>query len=105
VIKTEMNQSCLSETAESIMDKITYGNMMYFSIMFLTSKLRWGNRLGYYYIFTVPMLIPILYNMIPIKKKQRVLKFGFITVLFLGFVWVMNGVLGESGYVWSLNFR
>ncbi len=86
-------------------NKISYGNMMYFSIMFLTSRLKWGNRLGCYYLFTVPMLIPFLYDALPVKKKGKLLKYSIITVLYFGFIMVMKGILGENGYIWSLNFR
>lgn len=87
-----------------IFQKITYGNMMYFSILFLTARLRWGNRLGYYYLFTVPMLICYLYEILPVKRKGKLLKYSFITLLYVGFLIVMKGVLGENGYVWSMNF-
>ncbi len=93
-----------SERSKRSFDKILYGNMMYLSIMFLTAKLKWGNRLGYYYFFTVPMLIPCFYKALPVKEKGLLLEYGFITIMFIGFLFVMKDVLGNGGYVWSLNF-
>lgn len=52
-------------------NKIAYGQMMYFSSLFLTSNLRWSNRIGYYYTLFVPFIIVDLWKLFPTDSKTK----------------------------------
>lgn len=98
--KWKQDKVCLEKK-----NKIAYGQMMYFSLLFLTSNLRWGNRVAYYYTLFIPFVIVDLWKLLPVKSKDRkILSLIFKLVLYICFLIVMNGQLGEAGYQWSLNF-
>lgn len=85
--------------------RIAFGQMMFFSLLFLTSNLRWGNRIGYYYTLFIPFIIVDFWKYLPVKgESRRVLSLAMKVLLFAGFIFVMNAQLGEAGYQWSLKF-
>ena len=52
-------------------NKFLYAQMMYFSLSFLTMRLRWGNRLAYYYILYMPLLIIDLINFLNLSARSK----------------------------------
>lgn len=72
------NEECLEK------NKIAYGQMMYFSSLFLTSNLRWGNRIGYYYALFVPFIIVDLWKLFPTdSKNKRLFSLAFKVLLYI----------------------
>lgn len=87
------------------LEYISWGQMMYLSLMFLTMNMRWGNRIGYYYMVFMPFLIVDFLESLPldIKSKKQVL-YIFLIILYICFLWISKEMLGIEGYQWSVNF-
>ena len=95
-----------ADEKEQQSNAVSFGQMMYFSLIFLTSEMRWANRLSYYYLLFVPIIIIRFFKSFSFKTSNDsiIVKYILISIMYVLFIIVMKNVLGEEGYVWSLNF-
>lgn len=82
--------------------KIHESTMLYFSLLFLTANMRWGNRICYYYLLFVPFVVIEFAGHFMINGSSRKLRTVLSLVLYVGFEWIMLGYFGTSGYAWSI---
>lgn len=102
--KQDCNGSKNSFLGYCFNNKIRICQMMYFCFYFLTIKMRWGNRISYYYLLFLPFLIvEFLYSFKFINLK--ITKVFTLCLLFICFAYVIYGVLGIKEYEWSFLFR
>lgn len=98
------HNSDLSERMVKLNDGLLWGQMMYFSILFLTSTLRWGNRIGYYYMLFAPFVLFNFLKLFALRPKEIFLiRKIMIAVLYVFFLFTVYFFLGKEGYQWSLN--
>jgi hypothetical protein len=86
-------------------DSVNMAQMMYFTFMFLTMNMRWGNRISYYYLLFVPFVIGDALSVFCFNGSKKGFRTIVIVLLYAGFIWVMMTAFGNVGYQWSLNFR
>ena len=82
--------------------KIHESTMLYFSLLFLTVNMRWGNRICYYYLLFVPFVVIEFAGHFMINGSSRKLRTALSLMLYVGFEWIMLGYFGTSGYAWSI---
>lgn len=81
-----------------------FAQMMYFSLLLLTVNLRWANRLGMFYTFMVPQIIVECFDLLPVRKGRQLLFYIALVLLYVLFIVYMQGIFGQDGYQWSLDF-
>lgn len=92
------------ETLKARKNSIT--QMLYIAIMFITMRTRWANRLCYYYLPFMPVLLVDFFNLLPLNKScKSMLRYIFIISMGVAFVFLMKKILGCEGYCWSFKFK
>lgn len=89
---------------EKILNRTTCCQMLYFSLLFLTSNMKWTNRVSYYYMIFMPFLLFDLCNVLPVNNssKKKIKSIVLITFYILS-LYFMFQIYDPQVYQWSIN--